>query len=106
MLKFLDGPAQGILLQARTAPLLLRVVNRNDPPYEWDCLDYPKDTAEEGETIHVYVRTGTFSSVHVKLNNKSVWLARADYRHYSIPDTIREMLRDNDQWRDFVLKQE
>ena len=55
MIRFLDGPAEGVCLSLRAAPKILRVV-RNIEGDEWDALDQPEDEPSPGEEIYVYVR--------------------------------------------------
>lgn len=56
MVRFLDGPAQGVSLMLRNAPETLRVVRSSAG--DWDALDEPGDEPREDETIFVYRRSG------------------------------------------------
>jgi len=55
MTRFLDGPAEGVTLMLRRAPIYLRVVHRGT---EWDALDALDDRPTPDETIYVYVLHG------------------------------------------------
>lgn len=52
MSRFIDGPAEGIDLQLRRAPLLLRAVK--SPLGKWDALDQLDDVPRADERIYVY----------------------------------------------------
>ncbi|MDB5294956.1 MAG: hypothetical protein JWO31_939 [Phycisphaerales bacterium] len=63
MITFANGPAVGVSLWLRRAPLFLRVVRA--AAGEWDALDQLADTPRRGEAIHVYVRVGRPTLLHV-----------------------------------------
>ena len=52
MIRFVDGPAAGVVLSLRRTPVLLRVVR--GPGGNWDALDQLDDTPAADEAIHVY----------------------------------------------------
>lgn len=60
MTRFEDGPAAGVNLSLRRAPMFLRVVQNNQTG-EWDALDQLDDTPEKNETIFVYKVHGEVS---------------------------------------------
>ena len=49
MTRFLDGPAAGVLLALRRAPLYLRVVYHAKREEPWDALDQLADVPGEHE---------------------------------------------------------
>ncbi len=73
MTNFLDGPAAGITLMLRRAPLFLRVTY--DKTFasavckkgrtEWDALDMLDDTPAAHEFLYAYRREGNAGSVHI-----------------------------------------
>lgn len=63
MVKFTDGPAAGVTLMLKRAPVLLRVVH--SPSGEWDALDQLTDIPAANETITVYRRDGDALPVHL-----------------------------------------
>jgi hypothetical protein len=97
MVKFLDGPAVGEVLQLRRAPLLLRVVR--DARGKWDALDQLSDAPDRGETIFVYYVTGKPTDVHINAGRKgSGWYKFAEYRFFEHQPTDHSM-RDTAAWR-------
>jgi hypothetical protein len=56
VIRFIDGPAQGVTLLLRAAPEVLRVVRAEDGT--WDALDQPGDEPRAGEEVFVYRREG------------------------------------------------
>lgn len=82
--KFLDGPAQGIVLSLRRAPSLLRLV-RSDKG-EWDALDQLEDKPRFDETVHVYRLVTNDGRMHIcGTKNGKRWggyFHLAEYRLY------------------------
>ena len=93
MIRFLDGPAAGVTLVLRRAPLLLRVVSRAPARGDrdlfgglaWDALDQLGDEPRAGETIHVYLRVGDvtkgFLDWHDGRGRRGTAFCSTDYRH-------------------------
>lgn len=105
MLKFLDGPAAGVVLACSRAPHFLRVVHATDSresEQEWDALDQLTDTPRHGEKVYVYRKTEDHGWVHYDGRDKNGRrFGRteqcADYRlHESQPDDAT--LRNNAKW--------
>ena len=107
MHKFIDGPAQGIVLCCQRAPLFIRVVRSH---VGFDALDQLDDTPESHEEVFVYVLYGKPGSVHYcgrDKNGKRFGRTEqtADYRLYDpsvlgpCPDQV--CLRDNKLWREW-----
>lgn len=93
MTKFLDGPAAGITLSIRRAPVFLRVVR--DHAGRWDALDQLSDTPRYGETVHVYRKASNDGSVHLRPGG---WFQMATYRlHPEQPDV--GTARSTNRWR-------
>lgn len=94
MSKFIDGPAAGVTLELRRAPVFLRVVI--DPAGKVDALDQLDDTPAANEKIFVYrIDPKTLFRAHVCRRSKgqrSGWIESGDYRlHPSQPgDAVRE----------------
>ncbi len=97
MVRFLDGPAAGVVLMLRRAPPYLRVtVNAAG---EWDALDQLGDEAARGEAVTVYRRVGKAGRLHIDYTRKqSAWYAVAEYRQApEQPDDATG--RDTAKWR-------
>ena len=59
MIRFLDGPAAGVTLSLRRAPVLLRVVRATTgSAVTWDALDQEDDQPKRNEQIFLYRNTG------------------------------------------------
>lgn len=56
MTTFIDGPAAGVSLDLRRAPIMLRVVC--DTAGSWDALDQEDDQPKGNELIFVYIIVG------------------------------------------------
>ena len=81
MIQFLDGPAAGVKLMLRRAPLMLRVVR--SALGKWDGLDQPADEANAREQIFVYRMDGEpKGSVHLSCRGAN----RAASGFYPIAD--------------------
>lgn len=81
MSRFVDGPAEGKSLLLRRAPKLLRVT-RSDAG-EIDALDQLDDRPKPNETITVYERVTTPSTVHINMRGGCGRYQIADYRQTS-----------------------
>jgi hypothetical protein len=100
VIRFLDGPAAGQVLELRRVPLLLRVV-RNRMKNTWDALDQLDDTPKEREEIFVYLRSGQVQKIHIKADCRgggSRWVWIADYVHL-IDQPTDAQLRETEAWR-------
>ena len=100
MITFRNGPAKGVTLMVRRAPLLVRVVKGK----EWDALDGYGDTPQPEETIHVYRRVTGVTRVHLLTPKRagSGWFERAEYVHSAAqPEdaTARSMIT----WRQWCM---
>jgi len=100
MAKFLDGPAAGVSLSLRRAPMLLRVV-QNRETKTWDALDQLTDSPADNEDIYLYyIHPESFFKAHVCRSPRrlSGWLEEADYS--LLPATLlridEEILRDQE----------
>lgn len=100
-MKFLDGPAEGIVMSVRRAPRWLRVV-RNREDGSWDCLNELEDKPRLREDVFVYrLVPGTWFSAHVRPGGCKQF---GDYRH--VPDAPTEKLRGTAAWRAWTTEQE
>lgn len=64
MATFHDGPAEGVRLQLRRAPILLRVVY-DATDFGWDALDQEEDKVKISEKVYLYYMRGPYIQVHV-----------------------------------------
>jgi hypothetical protein len=105
MIRFVDGPAAGQVLELQRVPLLLRVV-RDCHTGQWDALDQLDDKPKPSEVIHLYLRSGTPQRIQVKADRKAGgcrWLWHGEYMH--LPDQpIIDVLRDNAAWQAWAAK--
>ena len=69
MIEFVDGPAAGVKLRLRRAPILLRAVR--SARGAWDALDQLDDTPREGESITVYLRATEVGWMHILVRGKN-----------------------------------
>jgi hypothetical protein len=100
VIRFLDGPAAGVCLALKRAPLYLRVVHdRRKPVHGWDALDQLDDTPAEREQVTAYKRTGPASWVHMKgCRAVTGFWPMAGYRVCD-PQPPAETLRDTEAWQ-------
>lgn len=94
--EFADGPAAGVVLMLRRAPLYLRVTfdrrARMDP---WDALDALDDVPKPGEDLIAYRRVGLRGSVFVRPGGR---FALARYAAVD-PQPDDRTMRAVDPWR-------
>lgn len=96
MIRFLDGPAAGVVLWLKRAPVLLRAVEHHG---KWDGLDQIEDDPQPGESVHVYVRSSAVRAVHVSRRSGGGGVyPMADYR-YASRQPGGEHGRDRAKWR-------
>lgn len=105
MTTFEDGPAAGVVLELRRAPLFLRAVRT--PGGAWDALDELEDLPAADETIAVYARQGAPGRIHVDpaRPRRAVWLAVAWYRVVT-PAPPDAEIRDTARWRQWCTRQQ
>lgn len=98
MVSFLDGPAAGVTLMLRRAPIYLRVTF--NPAGKVDALDQLDDEPKPDEIVHVYRKVpGTSGKVHVRPGG---CYEMGDYRH--VADAVGDELRDTAAWRSWVAR--
>lgn len=104
MIRFLDGPATGVLLVLHRAPLFLRVVLSADGT--WDALDQLDDLPAMDEAIHVYRRVGEAGWVHVDCDRprRGAWYATGEYR-LAAAQPADDVVRDRTRWQEWCLGQ-
>jgi hypothetical protein len=82
MTTFINGPAAGVTLQLRRAPMLLRAVK--NAAGQWDALDQLGDEPKSDEEIHVYRLAAPPTGYHLRMSGKRKHLSgmyqRGDYR--------------------------
>jgi hypothetical protein len=102
MVKFNGGPADGMTLMLKRAPLWLRVVTdrAGSPAGGVDALDQLEDVPNDGEEVFVYERRGGASSVHLRGRTRSIsgWYVEAEYDHVPITPREQTEFRDTDAW--------
>lgn len=99
MSKFLDGPAEGVVLELRRAPFMLRAVRKGD---KWDALDQAGDEANPDEEIFVYRLTAEATRVHLCRSPRrlSGWIALGEYR--LLPEQPEDKhVRTTKAWQDW-----
>lgn len=106
MTKFVDGPAEGVTLRLKYAPLYLRAVR--GPMGNWDALDQALDRPEPNETVVVYRRRGEPYAIHVlrmvKGRRECGWYQGAYYELNPVqPDEA--VLRDGRAWNAWCAQQ-
>lgn len=106
MTRFIDGPAKGVTLMLRRAPLYLRVTIRPMPgagdKLPWDALDQPEDTPTPDETLVAYIRQGPASGAFIDGPRVAGFYTLADYVMVPEQPTDAQM-RDNAAWREWCL---
>jgi hypothetical protein len=106
MIKFLDGPAAGTILQLKRAPLYLRVVI--DPRGTVDALDQLDDTPETKEAVWVYRLVAPANWYHLHCGgrrpNGSGFYQQAEYRLHAEQPTDA-VLRRTEAWQTWCYAQ-
>ncbi|HEY1187150.1 MAG TPA: hypothetical protein VGE74_05800 [Gemmata sp.] len=100
MTRFTDGPAAGVVLSLRRAPLFLRVVR--DAAGKFDALDQLADEPAVDESLTAYVLAGEPSVMFLDWTEKGKRrggrFVSASYRH--VPDQPPDwVMRDQGAWR-------
>ncbi len=102
MIKFLNGPAEGTVLELTRAPKLLRVVI--DPRGKVDALDKLDDYPQDNETLHAYRRVGLPTRFHLRSSRRSGCGFRyaAEYEYVELqPDDAT--MRDAHLWWEWAF---
>lgn len=95
MIVFSNGPAAGVTLLLRLAPLFLRVTRG----LGWDALDQLGDFPDAEEAVVAYRRVGEAGHVHIDFTRRrSAWYATGCYEvvQEQPPDRV---LRSKHLWR-------
>lgn len=99
MTTFLDGPAKGVTLRLRRAPVYLRAVTSAG---KWDALDQLDDRASEDETVFAYELVGEPTWYHIRAaRGQSGCFRGGDYR-LTQPQPDEAILRDTTQWQSWA----
>lgn len=102
MTRFLDGPAAGVALTLRRAPLYLRAAR--DQHGKWDALDLLDDEPAEGEDLVAYRRVGPAGVMHldytdrVTRRRRGAWFKTAEYAVCAVQPHA-ETMRSAELWR-------
>jgi len=108
MTRFLEGPAAGMTLSLRRAPLFLRVV-RNDAG-QFDALDQFTDAPTSNETLFVSRRKGEAGTCHIDYTDAKTrrrsgkWFTVAEYELFAV-QPADDVLRSTEAWRTWCLEQ-
>ncbi len=111
MTSFEGGPAAGVVLELRRAPLYLRVVFRTDlmgDGAEFDALDLLSDEPRDHERVVVYRRKAPAGTLHLDYSDKQGrrrgrWMTLAEYVYVEDqPDA--ECVRDTTNWRAWCVE--
>ena len=104
MTKFSDGPAAGVVLSLRRAPLFLRVV-QDGIDGQFDALDQLDDEPKPGETFTVYRCVENHGMVHLcgSRNGRrwGGWFAHATYCLHGTQPPI-EVCVDVRKWQEWA----
>lgn len=101
MIKLIGGPADGVELWLRRAPVLLRVVTGPDGV---DALDQLTDEPAANERIDVYKLRGRATWIHLCARGKDRgragrWMV-AEYDFLETPDD--DLVRETAAWRSWA----
>ncbi len=102
MVKFIDGPLDGVSLCLRRAPLFIRATVGNGCVF--DALDQHSDEPGDDEQLYAYRRIGDAGSVHVNGGRRSVngWYALATYR--IVPEQPSDItMRNAKEWQRWTI---
>lgn len=103
MIRFLDGPAQGIELSCRRAPVMLRAVKNRLG--NWDALDQHHDVARASETIVVYILHSKPEVYFIRSHKPTLsgaWF-NAEYQLWT-PEPFEDRVRANNDWQRWALQ--
>lgn len=98
MTKFTNGPADGVVLSLRRAPLYLRVTKQRYGD-KWDALDQLYDTPTIHEDLYAYRKVSDDGTVHLKVSKgRGGFFAMATYEFIE-PQPDDRTMRVTEQWR-------
>lgn len=105
MSHFIDGPAKGVSLQVRRAPIVLRVTQSSDGV--WDALDQPDDEPRTDEAVYVYLLVSGISRCHIRATSKraSGFFESGHYRLLD-PQPNDSEIRKTSDWKLWCEKNE
>jgi len=110
MTTFLDGHADGVVLQLSRSPVFLRVVMhfKNNKPV-WDALDQLEDEPEDFENIWVYRLQSKDGFAHIDSRDSRGRrvgrnVALATYR-LNPEQPADQVLRDTKSWQEWCRRQ-
>lgn len=96
MTTFEGGPAAGVTLMLRRAPIYLRVTRSAEG---FDALDLLKDEPAEGEELFAYKLAGKPGAVHIDFTRRSsAWFTVARYV-WVAEQPAQEVMRSRSRWR-------
>lgn len=103
MIRFLDGPAQGIELECRRAPVMLRAVQNRFG--NWDALDQPHDVVRSSEAVSVYILATkpVFYPMRATIRELSGMWSKAEYKLWT-PQPFEDRVRANNSWQRWALQ--
>jgi hypothetical protein len=102
MTRFLDGPAAGVTLMLRRAPVFLRAVTTDGGT--WDALDQLDDSPQSTERIVVYRLDGEPTWCHIRATKGGGVYRGGAYRVLE-HQPADERVRSTAAWRAWVGEQ-
>lgn len=108
MTRFLDGPAAGVTLFLKRAPVYLRAVQNADGPThpgDWDALDQLDDHPRASERIVVYRLEGEPTFCHINRGRKGGGFYRGGMYRVVDPQPSDTELRTDAGWRGWAAAQ-
>ena len=107
MITFRDGPAAGVRLQVRLAPMFLRAVSPTRARREWDALDQPGDEPRRGEMCFVYVLNAMPTRYFMRCTPPSAGGAFMSGEYVYLREFVPQgAMRDNESWREWLRANE
>lgn len=106
MIEFMDGPAEGVTLQLRRMPILLRVTRKPSRcKAEWDALDQLEDQPDPAEEIFVYRRRDDLpqSKYHLLRSPRKLsgWYWSGTYSLF-LPQPADDQVRTTAAWQEWA----
>lgn len=99
-----DGPAAGVSLLLRRAPLYLRLVF-DLALGTWDALDQVDDDARTTETITIYRRVGQPTWMHMRASRGRGGVYRGGRYRVVSPQPTDPEVRTSSAWQRWVMSQ-
>lgn len=108
MTRFVDGPASGVTLYLKRAPMYLRAVCTPGGGHHsdvWDALDQLDDTPSEEEIITVYRRQGEATWIHINRRPRGGGVFHGGSYCVVDPQPSDSTVRSTSAWQAWVAEQ-